>query len=135
MTSPSWANGIVRWPRRRLRALRRDRHIDDHHGVDLTRLEQERRGMLELPGPPERSGRPGSGSRPRPGVWGRFAPKRAGELGQSQPVRLEASAARIPGPPALVTIPTRPPAGIGCRARRLAAAKSSSIVSTRMTPA
>jgi hypothetical protein len=41
----------------------------------------------------------------------------------------------MPGPPALVMIPTRPPPGTGWLARRLAVSNSSSMVSTRITPA
>ena len=55
--------------------------------------------------------------------------------GSSSPCASQASAARMPGPPALVTIATRPPRGTGWCARSAATSKSSSSVPVRMTPA
>jgi hypothetical protein len=54
--------------------------------------------------------------------------------GSVSPADSHASAAMIAGPPALVRMATRSPAGTGWYARRSAVSKSSSIVSVRMTP-
>src|SRR6187549_67187 len=51
------------------------------------------------------------------------------------PAASQASAARIPGPPALVIIATRHPAGNDWQSRSAAISNISSIVSARMTPA
>ena len=48
--------------------------------------------------------------------------------------RPQASTARMPGPPAFVTIATRRPAGSGCGVRHDAMSNISSIVSARITP-
>jgi hypothetical protein len=59
----------------------------------------------------------------------------AGEnRGRSSPSADRASAARMPGPPALVRIPTRRPAGSGWLAMRVATSNSSSSVSVRIIP-
>ena len=55
--------------------------------------------------------------------------------GSSRPCAAQASAARMPGPPALVTIATRPPLGTGCCASSEATSNSSSSVFVRITPA
>ncbi len=51
-----------------------------------------------------------------------------------RPADSQASTARMPGPPALVTTPTRPPFGSGWASRQAAMSNISSIVSARMTP-
>ena len=58
----------------------------------------------------------------------------ADSSGTLNPCPAQASAARTPGPPALATSPTRPPRGSGWRASTSATSKSSSVLSTRMTP-
>ena len=55
--------------------------------------------------------------------------------GSSSPCASQASAARMPGPPALVRIATRLPRGTGWLASSVATSNSSSIVVVRMTPA
>ena len=50
------------------------------------------------------------------------------------PAASHASAARMPGPPALVTMATRPPRGNGCADKHAARSNISSIVSARITP-
>jgi hypothetical protein len=52
-----------------------------------------------------------------------------------RPAASQASAHMIPGPPALVTIPTRRPLGAGWLASRAATSNSSARVSVRITPA
>ena len=52
----------------------------------------------------------------------------------ARPAASQASTARMPGPPALVTIATRRPAGSGCASRHAATSNISSIVSARITP-
>ena len=70
---------------------------------------------------------------------GRNAPSRARVSGENggtvSPDDSQASTARMPGPPALVTMATRRPAGSGCASRQAAMSNISSIVSARMTPA
>ncbi len=53
----------------------------------------------------------------------------------SSPADWQASAHMMPGPPALVTIATRVPAGTGWAASRAPTSNSSCIVSVRITPA
>ena len=53
----------------------------------------------------------------------------------SRPPASQASAHMIPGPPALVTIPTRRPAGMGWLASSEATSNSSARLSVRITPA
>ena len=52
-----------------------------------------------------------------------------------RPAASQASAQRIPGPPALVSTATRSPRGSGCRASRPATSNISPTVSARSTPA
>ncbi len=54
--------------------------------------------------------------------------------GTSSPWLSQASDAMIPGPPALVTIPTRGPRATGWVASSMATSNSSSMVSVRITP-
>ena len=51
-----------------------------------------------------------------------------------RPAATQASAARMPGPPALVTIATRLPFGNGCASRQVAISNISSMVPARITP-
>ena len=71
-------------------------------------------------------------------VGGRNAWSRARTSGPSSttwsPAASQASTARIPGPPAFVTMPTRVPCGSGWASRHAAMSNISSIVSARMTP-
>ncbi len=55
--------------------------------------------------------------------------------GSVNPLDSRASAARMPGPPALVTTPTRRPSGIGWLASTADTSNSSSRVEVRITPA
>ena len=59
----------------------------------------------------------------------------AGSSATSSPLVSQASAQRIPGPPALVTITTREPRGGGCEESSAATSNSSPSVSVRITPA
>ncbi len=56
-------------------------------------------------------------------------------VGTTMPRYSHASDARMPGPPAFVTMPTRLPRGTGWFAISIATSNSSSIVSVRITPA
>ena len=56
-------------------------------------------------------------------------------VGSSRPSASQASAARIPSPPAFVTTATRRPRGTGCAERSDATSISSSSVRARITPA
>ena len=55
--------------------------------------------------------------------------------GTRRPLDSHASAARIPGPPALVITPMLRPRGSGCELSSVATSNSSSRVSVRITPA
>ena len=59
----------------------------------------------------------------------------SGSSGTSSPAASQASAHMIPGPPALVRMPTRGPAGSGWLPSRVAMSSSSASVSVRITPA
>ena len=74
----------------------------------------------------------------RPASAGRNSRREArtssGSCGTSSPAASQASAHITPGPPALVTIPTRLPSGSGWVASREATSSSSDRVSVRITP-
>ena len=59
----------------------------------------------------------------------------SGRVGTSRPAASQASAHMMPGPPALVTIPTLRPAGSGWFASSDATSSSSARLSVRITPA
>ena len=114
------------------------RHEDHDHRVDLVVVEEhaERRARRS---PHRRRATRSTGLR-RPASGDVRAASAA--LGLGRRARgprghgaTHASAARIPGPPPLLTIATRRPRGSGWCASRIAVSKSSSSVSTRITPA
>ena len=72
----------------------------------------------------------------RPGAAARRASWVAAESsGTSRPASADASAARMPGPPALPMMPRRLPAGTGCPDSSWTTSSSSSVLRTWITPA
>ena len=68
-------------------------------------------------------------------LLGQACPVASESSGSMQAAASRASAARIPGPPALVTMPTLRPRGNGWLASKDATANISSMVLVRITPA
>ena len=124
-----------RRPRRRAGDDRR--HEEDDHRVDARVGEQQRERLLVGRGrSPSRAGRPGSRRSPRrEGRRERGDASRRRASGSSSPAASQASAQRMPSPPALVRTATRRPRGSGWLERSAATSTSSSSVRARMTPA
>ena len=107
-------------PRRSPLTARVDRRVDDDQRVGVLAARTTSIAWRYSSGPAEATMSTGL---PMLAAGGRKAPQprrgsRSRTAGRSSPDASQASTARIPGPPALVTMATRRPAGSGCASRQ-----------------
>ena len=97
------------------RVLGDDRDVDRDDGVDVRIVEQQpQRAAVVIRATPRRSCRPDCRRSPRAGAYARrLSSVASASCAISSPRASQASAARMPGPPAFVTIATRRPRGSG----------------------